>query len=61
MTSSLWLVHAHETKIILALVACAVIVIVLFIIASVYHAVAGITWHNYTGAGMTYLAEGIER
>ena len=37
------------------------IAIVLFVVASVYHAVAGITWHNYTGAGIKYLAEGIER
>src|ERR1044071_8015149 len=50
-----------KTKIILALVACTVLVILIFILGSVYHAMAGITWHNYTGAGIKYLAEGIER
>ena len=49
----------HKTLI--ALSTCAVIVIVLIILGCVYHAMAGITWQNYTGAGIKYLAEGIER
>ena len=50
-----------KSKILLALIACAVIVFVLFIVGTVYHAMALITWHNYTGAGIKYIAEGIER
>jgi hypothetical protein len=50
-----------KPKIILTLIACPVIVIVLCIVGSVYHAMARITWQNHTGAGIKYLAEGIER
>ena len=50
-----------KTKFLLALIACTVIVIVLFLVSSAYHAAAGITWHNKTAAGVKYLAEGIER
>jgi len=50
-----------KPKIILALIACPVIVIVLFIVGSVYHAMARITWQNQTGSGIKYFAEGIQR
>jgi hypothetical protein len=50
-----------KSKIILALILSAITVILLLILGGVYHAMARITWHNFTGAGIKYLAEGIER
>src|SRR5438128_5682883 len=47
-------------KIVLAVIACAVIVI-LFIVVSVFQATTRVTWNNRTGAGVKCLAEGIER